>query len=93
MYDIGEGVVQDYKTAVNGTHLLLNKDMSLPSTPVMYEGDGVTQDYKTAVKWYTLAAEQGHASAQFNLGVIHDNGMGVIQDYKTAQMVHLLLNK
>jgi hypothetical protein len=29
---------------------------------LMYDnGWGVTQDYKEAVKWYTLAAEQGHA--------------------------------
>jgi len=28
------------------------------------KGEGVPQNYKTAVKWYTLAAEQGLASAQ-----------------------------
>ena len=27
------------------------------------------KDYKEAVKWYRLAAEQGDASAQYNLGV------------------------
>ena len=32
------------------------------------KGIGVTQDYKTAVKWFTLAAEQGNALAQYNLG-------------------------
>jgi len=47
----------------------------------MYDnGDGVLQDYKTAVKWYTSAAEQGLAEAQFNLGVMYDNGQGVLQD-------------
>jgi hypothetical protein len=30
-------------------------------------GEGVVKDYKTAFKWYTLAAEQGHAWAQTNL--------------------------
>ena len=29
---------------------------------------GVEQDYKEAVRWYRLAAEQGYAYAQFNLG-------------------------
>ncbi|MFM8234327.1 MAG: tetratricopeptide repeat protein, partial [Holophagaceae bacterium] len=29
---------------------------------------------------YRLAADQGHASAQFNLGVMYDNGRGVPQD-------------
>ena len=36
---------------------------------VMYgNGEGVPQDYKEAVKWYRLAAEQGVAAAQYNLG-------------------------
>jgi TPR repeat protein len=51
----------------------------------MYEkGQGVPQDYKTAVKWYKLAAEQGDADAQYNLGVMYAEGKGVPQDYKTA---------
>jgi hypothetical protein len=51
----------------------------------MYDnGQGVSQDYKTAVKWFTLAAEQGDAFAQFNLGNMYRRGDGVPQDYKTA---------
>ena len=42
------------------------------------------QNYKTAVKWYRLSAEQGHAGAQFNLGLMYRKGEGVLQDYKTA---------
>jgi len=41
-------------------------------------------NFKTAVKWYTLAAEQGHALAQHNLGVMYHNGLGVPQNHKTA---------
>ncbi len=48
------------------------------------KGLGVPQDDKTAVKWHTLAAEQGYAAAQTNLGLMYDNGQGVIQDDKTA---------
>ena len=33
---------------------------------------------------YRLAAEQGDAGAQFNLGGMYDSGEGVPQDYKTA---------
>ena len=47
-------------------------------------GHGVPQDDKTAVKWYRLAAEQGNADAQTNLGVMYDEGTGVPQDDKTA---------
>jgi len=53
----------------------------------MYQhGEGVPQDYKTAVKWYRLAAEQGNANAQTNLGWMYDNGTGVLQDYVRAHM-------
>jgi peptidoglycan hydrolase-like protein with peptidoglycan-binding domain len=47
-------------------------------------GEGVSEDYKIAVKWYKLTAEQGHAPAQSNLGVLYDKGWGVPQDDKTA---------
>jgi len=33
-----------------------------------------------------MAAEQGFAKAQFNLGFAYDNGLGVPQDYVSAQM-------
>ena len=45
-------------------------------------GKGVTQDYKEAVKWYRLAAEQGYANGQYNLGWMYYYGKGVIKDYK-----------
>jgi TPR repeat protein len=37
-----------------------------------------------AVKWYRKAAEQGSASAQLNLGVKYDNGVGVAEDNTEA---------
>jgi len=42
------------------------------------------QDYKTAYKLWLPLAEQGDATAQYNLGVMYDNGRGVPQDYKEA---------
>ncbi|WP_043885401.1 tetratricopeptide repeat protein, partial [Pectobacterium wasabiae] len=36
--------------------------------------------------WYTKAAEQGHAWAQYNLGVAYDNGEGVKKDPVQAVM-------
>lgn len=41
-------------------------------------------DYKTAVQQFLPLAEQGNAVAQYNLGVMYDNGRGVLQDYKEA---------
>ena len=47
-------------------------------------GAGVPENNIEAVKWYRLAAEQGYAEAQFNLGVMYKNGEGVIKDYVKA---------
>ncbi|NCZ99975.1 MAG: sel1 repeat family protein [Betaproteobacteria bacterium] len=50
------------------------------------DGKGVAQDYKEAVRWYQLAAKQGKAQAQNNLGRMYGLGKGVLQDYTRAHM-------
>ncbi len=54
----------------------------------MYEkGRGVPQDDAEAVRWYRLAADQGYATAQVNLGVMYETGRGVRrQNYVQAHM-------
>ena len=42
------------------------------------------EDDREAVKWFRKAAEQGDASAQYNLGVMYANGEGVPEDYVKA---------
>ena len=42
------------------------------------------EDYKTAYKLFLPLAEQGDAFAQYNLGLMYDQGLGVPQDYKEA---------
>ena len=37
-----------------------------------------------AARLYGLAAALGNADAQYNLGLMYDNGQGVTQDYKEA---------
>ena len=49
-------------------------------------GLGVTSGYKTAGKSYKLAAEEGHANAQSDLGVMYAKGNGVTQDNVYAHM-------
>ena len=44
----------------------------------------VRGDYATAFKEWRPLAEQGHAGAQYNLGVMYVNGRGVPQDDKEA---------
>ena len=48
------------------------------------------QDYKTAYKLWLPLAEQGNATAQFNLGSMYSNGLGVPQDYKEAVRLYRL---
>jgi uncharacterized protein len=47
-------------------------------------GYGVAQDYNEAVKWFQLAADQGFAWGQFNLGRMYNNGQGVVKNYMQA---------
>ena len=50
-----------------------------------YSGDGVPQDDAEAARWYRLAAEQGHAEAQYALGLlIYYIGRGAPQDNTQA---------
>ena len=41
-------------------------------------------DFATALREWKPLAEQGHATSQYNLGVMFEKGHGVVQDYKTA---------
>ena len=41
-------------------------------------------NYATALLEFRALAEQGHASAQYSLGLMYDNGRGVTQDYKKS---------
>ena len=50
-----------------------------------YKGLGVRHDYSKTVEWYTKAAKQGHAKAQFNLGLMYAKGEVVRQNYIVAK--------
>jgi len=62
-----------------------NRDL-LQQNTTCTNRQGISQDDKEAGKWYRLAAEQGFAPAQYNLGVAYYNGQGVPQDYLLAHM-------
>ena len=49
-----------------------------------FGNDGVPEDHVEAARWYRLAAEQGHRSAQHSLGYMYDIGKGVPQDAAEA---------
>ena len=45
---------------------------------------GVKKDWQKAIEWYTKAAEQGYAEAQYTLGMRYAEGKGVKQDWQKA---------
>ncbi len=45
-----------------------------------YFGMGVTQDFTSAFEWFRRAAEQGHAEAEFHMGLMYDGAEGVTRD-------------
>jgi TPR repeat protein len=42
------------------------------------------KNFKKAVEYYSQAAEQDNALAQYNLGCLYRDGIGVIQNNKQA---------
>ena len=42
------------------------------------------------MRYYTLAADQGDADAQYNLGAMYHTGNGVVQDYTEAMRYYTL---
>jgi hypothetical protein len=54
--------------------------------PSFLDGQGRPKNLVKAVVWYRKAAEQGDASAMFNLGIMYDHGRGVPQDYAQAAL-------
>jgi TPR repeat protein len=55
-----------------------------------FEGQGAPQDLAEAARWYRLAADQGHAKAQYNLACLYGTGQGVPQDHaEEARLLRL----
>ena len=46
----------------------------------------IGESYAEAMKWYRLAADQGNANAQHNIGLMYGNGYGVLQDNVRAHL-------
>ena len=69
--------------------------LTLPSSVAAQDFDRgliayIDGDYPTALREFRLAAEQGNASAQFNLGIMYENGRGVPQNYAEAARLYRL---
>ncbi len=87
MYNIGQGITQDYIEAAKWYRRAAEQGLPIAQNKLgdMYNvGQGVPEDDAEAVKWYRRAAEQDYADAQFNLGYMYNVGRGVPQDYTEA---------
>ena len=62
MYDMGKGVLQDYKEAVRWYQIAAEQGYSSAQHNLgllYFNGQGVPQDHQIAVEWITLSADQG----------------------------------
>lgn len=92
MYYDGKVVEQDYKLAV---HHLLRLDLTKVDSSVIYRlghlylcGKGVEKNHqhdKQAFQWFMIAADKGHAGAQYQTGIMYEDGQGVKQDSERAR--------
>ena len=89
VYRHGNGVPQDYKTAVKWFTRAAEQGHAVAqyNLGIMHSfGLGVVPDYKASVKWYTRAAEQGNPIAQYNLARLYYLGQGVKENLAYAHM-------
>ncbi len=87
MYDYGQGVERDPKTAMKWYILAAEQGIPVVQHDVgvkYFQGTGVEQDYLEAARWWELSANAGLADSQFNLGLLYYRGLGLEQDYEKA---------
>tara|TARA_R100000541_G_scaffold1150_3_gene5151 strand:+ start:1426 stop:2046 length:621 start_codon:yes stop_codon:yes gene_type:complete len=83
-------MAQREDTIMNRITLILATVLSLAFTQVTAQdyNKGLeaynAMDYATALKEWKPLAEQGNADAQYNLGLMYNEGEGVLQDYAEA---------
>ena len=53
---------------------------------VRFANSGDKAGFEQAARWYLKAAEQSHALAQFNLGIMYSKGQGVPRDKNISMM-------
>ena len=87
IFDLGEGVPQDYREAFKWYVLAAEAGQrgAMNSLGLMYAlGHGVSQDHSEAMKWWTKAADSGSIAALANIATTYYAGLGVEQNYPEA---------
>src|SRR5581483_5512234 len=85
MYSLGWGVPRDEADAIRWLQMANSVESDGPPTEwANVEGYGMPRDPQVAAYWYKLAADKGHAEAEFFLGRLYAKGEGVKKDEEQA---------
>jgi TPR repeat protein len=87
MYDLGQGVPQNYGEALNWYRRAADHGNATAQNNlgIMYlEGQGVARNFVEAAKWIRMSANQGFSRGQINLGILYAEGKGVPRNYSEA---------
>ena len=92
MYAQGWGIPADQASTLRWMEMANGSNGDNQEDPgwLAIEGYGTATDFTKAAYWYRLAADQGHAEAQYDLARLYSDGKGVPRDqtqaFKLAQM-------
>jgi uncharacterized protein len=92
MYAQGWGIPANEASTLRWMQLASDSNSDNQDDPgwLAIEGYGTATDFTKAAYWYRLAADQGHAEAQYDLARLYSDGKGVPRDhtqaFKLAQM-------
>lgn len=68
-----------------------DKDSQFKLGDIYINGEGVPINYSEAMHWYKKAALQGHADAQFSVGLMYDKGhIGIPKNNENAYVWYKL---
>ena len=72
-----------HKAVETGDESDADRDKAMFNMALVYE-KGRQRDASAALKWYTKAAEMGHAASQVNLALMHKRGDGTSANFELA---------
>jgi len=88
VYEKGRGVKKDIELAIHWYKKAANQDSAEALINLgfiyCYGAENVSINTTKALKYYLKGAELGHPEAQFQLGLMYDNGLGVEPNYDKA---------
>ena len=79
-YYVGDGVKPDIDKAISLWLKAAKQGYADSQNNLGYVYRTIKHYYSEALKWYRLAADQNNAEAQYDLGIMYENGQGVKRD-------------